>query len=100
MPEHLIPDLTDELLKTIINKFKPLFALQYRILELMCQSGYNLDKYINDITDYLIVANINRGQTIFVSNETKNLVPNLHSQGYKSDVWTFNKYCSTLLISY
>lgn len=95
-----IPCLTENLLQKIIERFKPLFALQYRIIELMCQSGYNMDKYINDITDYLIISHLDKGKSIFVSNETKNLVPNLHSQGYTSDVWTLNQYCSALSIPY
>lgn len=95
-----MPDLTEELLQRIIDRFKPLFALQYRIMELMCQSGYNMDKYINDITDYLIISHLDKGKSIFVSNETKNLVLNLHSQGYASDVWNLNQYCSALSIPY
>lgn len=95
----VMPDLTEELLQKIIKRFKPLFALQYRILDLMCQSGYNIDKYINDITDYLIISHLDKGKSIFVSNETKNLVPNLHSQGLTSDVWTLNQYCTSLPIS-
>lgn len=95
-----IPDLTEELLQKIIDRFKPLFALQYRIIELMCQSGYNIEKYINDITDYLIISHLDKGKSIFVSNETKNLVPNLHSQGYTSDVWTLSQYCLALPITY
>lgn len=100
LPGIIMPDLAEELLQKIIVRFKPLFALQYRIIELMCQSGYNIDKYINDITDYLIISHLDKGNSIFISNETKNLVPNLHSQGYTSDVWTLNQYCSALPISY
>ena len=96
----VMPDLTEEILQKIIERFKPLFALQSRILELTCQSGYNIDKYINDITDYLIISHLEKGKAIFVSNETKNLIPNLHSQGYTSDVWTLNQFCSALPVSY
>jgi hypothetical protein len=99
--KDIVPqELTDELLQKIIVRFKPLFALQYRIIELMCQSGYNIDKYINDITDYLIISHLDKGNSIFTSNETKNLVPNLHSLGYTSDVRTLNQYCSALSIPY
>lgn len=95
-----MPDLNNDLLKSIIERFKPLFELQYRILDFMCQSGYNLDAKQNDITDYLIVANLETQKSLFISNESKNLVPNLHSLGYKTDVWLFDKYCKELSISY
>lgn len=95
-----MPNLTVELLNAIIVRFKPLFDLQYRIFEFMCQSGYNLDINQNDITDYLIVGSLETGKSIFVSNEKRNLVPNLHSQGYKNCVWTFDQYCKELSISY
>lgn len=96
----VMPDLNNALLSSIIVRFNPLFDLQYRILDFMCQSGYNLDAKQNDITDYLIVANLEPRKSLFVSNESKNLVPNLHSQGYKNDVWLLDKYFKKLSISY
>lgn len=98
-PEIEIPDLTDKLLCEIIERFKPIFLLQFRIIELICQSGYNMDKYKNDITDYSIISHLIKGKTIFVSNETKHLIPNLHKHGYELDVLTFESYLVNLKLN-
>ncbi len=95
-----IPTLTEKLLSKIIVRFNPLFLLQYRIMELMCQSGYNLDKSINDITDFLILAHLDKGKSVFISNETKHLIPNLRSLGLGTEVYLFDEYCSALNINY
>lgn len=83
---------TNEFLDKTFERFKSLFLLQLRIIELMCSGGYNLQKKPNDIIDYMIMASFTPADTIFVSNETAHLVPYLHSFGYHKQVMSLSSY--------
>lgn len=97
-PTLLMKPLDIDFFRQIINRFKPVFDLQYRILELFCQNGYNLNKKGNDVTDYLILANLEAGKSIFVSNETRNLLPALKNLGYSKDILSSDDYFNKLSI--
>lgn len=93
-----IPIITEDNIFNLIERFKPLFDLQYRILEFMSESGYNLSKRTNDIADFLIVANLDPKNLIFVSHEYAKLIPNLHQLGYQNIAMTQDQYFSILSI--
>lgn len=88
--------LDEPMLQSIIARFKPIFDLQIHIMRNLCQGGYNLQRRQNDITDYLIITSLNTSNTVFVSNETNQLVPRLHGFGYTDQVITLNDYFESL----
>lgn len=88
--------IDEALLQGIILRFKPIFDLQLHIIRNLCQGGYNLQRRQNDITDYLIVTSLDPANTVFVSNETNQLVPRLHAFGYTNQVMTLNDYFKAL----
>ncbi len=88
--------IDEPLVQKVINRFKPIFQLQLRIIKNICQSGYNLEKKENDIIDYLIMVSFDPTKTVFVSNESRHLVPTLHLFGYTSQVVSLNEYLRIL----
>jgi hypothetical protein len=92
------PLIDEVLLQKVIERFKPIFQLQLYIIKNICQGGYNLQKRQNDITDYLIMTSFDPSSTIFVSNESRHLVPNLYSFGYNGKVFSLNQYLKILRI--
>jgi hypothetical protein len=92
------PLIDEGLLQKVIERFKPIFQLQLYIIKNICQGGYNLQKRQNDVTDYLIMTSFDPSNTIFVSNESRHLVPNLHSFGYHGQVFSLNQYLEMLRI--
>jgi hypothetical protein len=91
---HLTID--EPLIQKVVDRFKPIFQLQLYIMKNICQGGYNLQKRQNDVTDFLIMTSFAPDKTIFVSNETNQLVPRLHSFGYSQNVLTLNEYLKAL----
>ncbi|MBK6936908.1 MAG: hypothetical protein IPH18_08480 [Chitinophagaceae bacterium] len=75
----------------------PLFVLQLRIIKLTCQSGYNLDKNENDFVDYLILSALNLSEEqLFVSNETRMLIPFLKENGFQANVISLTDYLTAI----
>ncbi len=75
----------------------PLFVLQLRIVKLICQSGYNLDDKENDFIDYLILSALNPSEEqLFVSNETRKLIPFLKENGFQTNVISLNDYLTAI----
>lgn len=88
-----------ELIDRLRRRFDVIFRLQLRIMKNLCMGGYNLNKRENDVIDFLIAVSIDPdADIIFVSNETANLVPNLHALGYQNQVITLNEYFEALRI--
>lgn len=88
--------LDEPFLQKILARFRPIFDLQLHIIRNLCQGGYNLQRRQNDITDYLIATSLDTSNTVFVSNETNQLVPRLHGFGYTNQVLTLNDYFKAL----
>ena len=91
------PEKEDEILKRIAYRYEPMFFLQERILKLMTQSGYNLNKHKNDIIDFLILSSldINNG-FVFVTDENAKLYPYLKKADFSESVMLTEEYLNAI----